>query len=48
LEFRAETYNTFNHTQFDNINTTYGSGQFGQITSAYDPRVIQLGLKFLF
>ncbi len=48
LEFRAETFNTLNHTQFQSINTTYGSGQFGQITSAYDPRVIQLALKFMF
>jgi hypothetical protein len=48
LEFRAETFNTFNHTQFQSINTTYGSSAFGNITSAYDPRVIQLGLKFLF
>jgi hypothetical protein len=48
LEFRAETFNTFNHTQFQSINTTYGSSAFGNITSAYDPRVNQLGLKFLF
>jgi hypothetical protein len=48
FEIRAETFNTFNHTQFQNINTTYGSSAFGNITSAYDPRVIQLGLKFLF
>jgi hypothetical protein len=48
LEFRAETFNTFNHTQFNNISTTYGSSNFGAITSAYDPRVIQLGLKFMF
>jgi hypothetical protein len=48
LEFRAETFNTFNHTQFQSLNTTYGSSAFGNITSAYDPRVIQLGLKFLF
>jgi hypothetical protein len=48
LEFRAETFNTFNHTQFSGVNTTYGSGQFGQLTGAFDPRVIQLGLKFLF
>ena len=48
LEFRAETFNTFNHTQFSGVNTTFGSGQFGQLTGAFDPRVIQLGLKFLF
>ena len=48
LEFRAETFNTLNHTQFNGISTGYGSSNFGQITSAYDPRVIQLALKFMF
>ncbi len=48
VQLRVETFNTFNHTQFQSINTTYGSSQFGNITSAYDPRVIQLGLKLLF
>jgi hypothetical protein len=48
MEFRAETFNTFNHTQFSAVNTTFGSGQFGQLTGAFDPRVIQLALKFLF
>lgn len=48
LQFRAETFNSLNHTQFDNISATYGSSNFGAITSAYDPRVIQLALKFMF
>ncbi len=48
LEFRAESFNTLNHTQFDNISTTYGSSNFGAITSAYDPRVFQLALKLRF
>lgn len=48
IEFRAETFNTFNHTQFHNVSTTYTSSNFGQVTSTWDPRVIQLGLKLLF
>ena len=48
LEFRAESFNTWNHTQFRNVSTTYTSGDFGQVTSVWDPRVFQLGLKFLF
>src|SRR5207249_5138624 len=48
IEFRVETFNTFNHTQLHNIGTTLGAGQFGQATSAYDPRVVQLALKFSF
>ena len=30
------------------VNTTFGSPTFGQITSALDPRIIQLAMKFSF
>jgi hypothetical protein len=48
FQFRAESYNTFNHTEFNNVQTSYTSTQFGQVTSTYDPRVLQFGAKFLF
>jgi hypothetical protein len=48
IEFRGETFNTFNHTQFHDVNTTLGNQNFGKVTSAYDPRIIQLGLKLIF
>jgi Carboxypeptidase regulatory-like domain len=48
LEIRFESFNTFNHTEFQNINTSYGSTLFGQTTTTYDPRVMQFGGKFLF
>jgi hypothetical protein len=48
IEFRFETFNTLNHTQWQNPSTTFGSGNFGVITSAYDPRVLQLALKLMF
>lgn len=48
LEFRFESYNTFNHTQFNGVNTTFGNSNFGSVNSVYDPRVLQLGAKFLF
>ena len=48
LEFRADSFNTFNHTQFHDVNQNFGDQNFGKVTSTYDPRVIQLGLKFLF
>ncbi len=48
LQLRFETFNTFNHTQFDAIDANSTDQNFGQITSAYDPRTIQLGAKFAF
>jgi hypothetical protein len=62
LQFRFETYNTFNHPQWDAIhafcggNTPFGapcSGnannyQNGQVSGAWLPRLVQLGMKFVF
>ena len=48
LEFRAEFFNAFNHTEFNSISTTLTNGNFGAVTSAHDPREIQLGLKLYF
>ena len=48
LQFRIESYNIFNHTQFSGYATGFGSGNFGQATSARLPRQLQLGLKLLF
>jgi hypothetical protein len=48
LELRFESFNTFNHTQFNGVDSGSTDGNFGQVTSAYDPRVLQLGAKFHF
>jgi hypothetical protein len=48
LELRFESFNTFNHTQFNGVDAGSTDGNFGQVTSAYDPRVLQLGAKFHF
>ncbi len=48
FEFRAESFNTFNHTQFNNVGTSFGSGNFGQATNTYDPRELELGGKLVF
>jgi Carboxypeptidase regulatory-like domain/TonB-dependent Receptor Plug Domain len=48
IEFRTEFFNIFNHTNFNTVGTVIGTGSFGKLTSARDPRVIQFGLKFLF
>jgi hypothetical protein len=51
LQFRAEAFNVFNHAQFKNpdglVNDT-NQGGFGYVTSANDPRIMQVALKFLF
>ena len=58
FEFRAEAFNVFNHTQWGNIandgtaggagNNTLGSEGFLYVSSAHNPRILQLGLKFIF
>lgn len=56
LQFRAEAYNTFNHTQFDGVDTTItynAQGQntrtsSGQINSSRDPRIMQFALRATF
>ena len=48
FEFRAESFNTFNHTEFNNLGASFGSSTFGQATSTWDPRVLQFGGKFTF
>jgi len=48
FEFRAETFNTFNHTQLNGLQATVTSGNFGQLTGSNSPRIMQLGAKLLF
>jgi hypothetical protein len=48
IDFRAEFFNIFNHTNFNNPNASKSSLQFGQLQSALDPRIIQFALKFIF
>jgi len=56
IQFRAEAYNAFNHTQFDGVDTTVSfnaSGvqtraSAGQLNSSRDPRIMQLALRLSF
>jgi hypothetical protein len=48
LQFRAESFNTFNHTEFNQVDGGSNDGNFGRVTSTADPRVLQFGAKLLF
>ena len=59
LEFRAEAFNVTNsfragislpslNAGASGLNTTFGTPTFGQITSALDPRILQMAAKFTF
>jgi hypothetical protein len=48
LQFRIDTFNVFNHTQFNNPSGSFTSGSFMKVTSARAARIAQLGVKFLF
>jgi hypothetical protein len=48
-DVRAEAFNLFNHTNYANpSSTTFPSSTFGAITSAGDPRVVQLAVRLGF
>jgi len=49
LQFRVESTNLLNHTNLDGIGTwLLDTSTFGKVTSARDPRIVQLALKLLF
>jgi hypothetical protein len=50
LQFRAEMFNIFNHTNFYNPDGHFSDGptEFGRITQAQDPRLVQFALKLFF
>jgi hypothetical protein len=60
FELRVESFNTFNHTEPNGLNTGYDpqngafstvlnhGNQFGQVTGTQDPRALEVGGKFIF
>jgi hypothetical protein len=48
IQLRIEAFNLLNQARFGQPNGTIGTAPFGQITSAEDGRIVQLGLKYTF
>jgi hypothetical protein len=48
LQFRGEFFNVFNHTRLGAPSAAVTSTDFGRISSADDPRIVQLALKLIF
>ncbi len=48
LEFRAEAFNLLNHTNPNNPNTSIGNANMNLITGAYDPRIMEMALRYKF
>lgn len=48
LQFRSEFFDFLNNAEFNNPNTTVTNTNFGRITSARNPRIIQFALKLMF
>ena len=48
FDFRWETFNTFNHTQFNALDTAMNDSNFLHLTGTHDPRRMQFGLRFYF
>jgi len=48
FELRGDFFNMFNITEFKEPGTRFGTGNFGVITTTYDPRIIQVAGKLHF
>ncbi|HEX4912788.1 MAG TPA: TonB-dependent receptor [Vicinamibacterales bacterium] len=48
IQLRVEGFNIFNQARFGQPNGVIGTAPFGQITTAEDGRIVQLGIKYIF
>ncbi len=48
VEFRAEGFNVFNHTQWSGVNHSFGGSNFLYPSGAHLGRIFQFGLKYAF
>jgi hypothetical protein len=48
LELRVEAFNVLNAFRMNELITNFNASNFGQVTSAKDPRIMQFALKYVF
>jgi outer membrane receptor protein involved in Fe transport len=48
FQFRAEAFNVWNHTNYNNVDTTQDDGLTGQVLGAGEKRILQVALKYNF
>jgi hypothetical protein len=48
LELRLEAFNSTNHTAFGNPGTAFGTSTFGVISTAGNPRIVQMAIRYRF
>ncbi len=47
-QLRLEAFNVFNHTELDHVDTVNYDTTYGDVTSAYAPRILQIALRLTF
>jgi hypothetical protein len=48
FQVRAEAFNIWNHPNFDAVGTALGSGTYGTVTRALEPRILEFALRVSF
>jgi hypothetical protein len=48
FQLRGEYFNAFNHTNFNSVDSSLEDGNFGRVTTAHEPRIIQIGAKLYY
>jgi hypothetical protein len=48
MQIRVEAFNVLNHPNFNSVDTGFGSGTYGQVNGAGDPRIMEFAAKMFF